>query len=318
MRKIITPSHFTTLVFAALMPTAGCCNPNATFTVRVVDDEGTPINIVHSEVINVFDDGGDTSGWTDKDGLYSKHLNNIFEVAGYFEKLGYYKTSGVFWEARGWGDVPPADTNFTIVLKRIINPLPLKHRKVNLALPRLDEPVGFDLEIGDWVEPDGKGKIADIVLTGSGFYNSEVEYAFNMTAELPGELNGIQSFYYPAQAPGRPIRSELPPPPLAPESGYLKTFERFTKRVPTDRWHGTTSRDDSRKWIFRVRTKIDEEGKIIAANYGWTTEDIVGASNTGKGRFAISYYYNPDPHSRSLEPKEIADMQKIFLPEGEK
>ena len=34
------------------------------------------------------------------------------------------------------------------------------------------------------------------------------------------------------------------------------------------------------------------------------------------GRFSFSYYWNPDPHSRSLEPKEIADQQAKYLPDA--
>jgi len=130
-----------------------------------------------------------------------------------------------------------------------------------------------------------------------------------LSANFSGEHNGIQSFSINQIITGPSPRSELPPPPIAPINGYEKTFEYYARRVPTDRWHGTTSRDDTRRWIYRIRTEVDEDGNIIAANYGWMTKDIIGASNEGKGRFILAYYYNPDPQSRSLEPKEIADRQ---------
>jgi len=320
MKKINV--HTIALLAITTLTTPGCASfSNATVRVRVVDEEGQPIQGVHSNLSSLsMDDSNRQHGFTDTNGMYSVHLRNIFAIiGGTFNKSGYYKTSGDFWQWGNWGGVPPANTNFIIVMKRIIEPLPLKHNEVNITFPRLDEPVGFDLEVGDWVAPDGKGKTADILLTGTGFYNSPIEYSFNMVAEFSNQHDGIQSFHVPSlpDAPTQLLRSDLPPPPIAPDAGYEKSFERWTRRVPTDRWHGNTSRDDRRRWIFRIRTKVDDKRNIIAANYGWMTKDIVGASNEGKGRLAISYYYNPDPHSRSLEPKEIADRQVKDLPKGE-
>ena len=290
---------------------------DGTVTVRVVDDTDVPLEGVQAIMYSLSDEGTSKLGLTDTNGMYSVQLRKIYaEIDGHFTKTGYYKSNGVFWKWDKWGGVPPASTNFTIVMKRIVEPVQMREIEVNVKFPRLDAPVGFDLEAGDWVSPHGKGKIADIFLTGKGYYNSPNEYAFNMFAEFPNEHDGIQSFHVPSlpDAPTQLLRSELPPPPIAPESGYEKTFERFTKRIPADRWSGTTSRDDTRRWIFRVRTKVEENGNIVSANYGWMTKDIVGASNEGKGRFALTYYYNPDPKSRSLEPKEIADRQAKDMP----
>jgi hypothetical protein len=271
-----------------------------------------------------------TPGFTDTNGIVKILLHDIYsQISGHFTKQGYYKSNGVFWKWGKWGEVPPADTNFTIVLKRIIEPVPMKSREVKLYAPRLGEAVGFDFEIGDLVFPDGKGKTADIFITTSRDDRAENDYTAFVNVEFAGEQNGLQPFIYPFynNVPGYCLRSELPPPSIAPEKGYDATLECFVKcSPPSERartlppthymynkntWTG--SYVVNRKWIFKTRTTLDEDGNIVAANYGWMTDEIrVFAKADSDGQcmgITLSYYYNPDPHSRSLEPKEIADRQ---------
>ena len=309
-----------TIAFLATttLATTGCANRlgSATVTVRVVDEDGQPINGAWADFYHL-NSMSSNPGFTDVNGLYSTRLENIFaNISGHFTKPGYYKTNGKFWS---WADsagkelVPPADTNFVIVLKRIIDPVQMRQREIKAIFPRLDEPVGFDLEIGDWIFPDGQGKIADMMLIGGGHHTSPNDYSFYLSAEFSGEHNGIQSFYVPQEGVDAFLRSDLPPPPIAPESGYENTFELSTKRLPTDKRFPPF--DETRRWIYRIRTVVDDDGKIISANYGWMAKNI-SIGHAGTGVIILNYYHNPDPHSRSLEPKEIADRQTKDLPKG--
>ena len=55
---------------------------------------------------------------------------------------------------------------------------------------------------------------------------------------------------------------------------------------------------------------MDEEARVVEAKHGWTYGEIAVDSEDGKRIWMrIRYYWNPDPQSRSLEPKEIADRQ---------
>jgi len=307
-------------VITTLATTSGClANPSsrlqdATVRVRVVDNEGQPIGGVYADCYSLSDFGSHL-GLTDTNGMYSVQLRRIFaEISGDFTKTGYYKSSGVFWKWSEEERIPSSKTNFVIVMKRIVAPVQMSKKEIKAVFPRLDEPVGFDLEIGDWVFPDGKGKVTDILLTGEGHYNTVNDYSFRVTVEFAGNLNGIQSFYVPKEGAGTLLRSELPPPPIAPESGYEKLFERSIRRLPVDRRFPASS-DETRRWIYRIRTKVDENGKIISANYGWMTKDFSFGNPNGVGVIVLNYYYNPDPKSRSLEPKEIADRQIKTYPE---
>ena len=190
-------------------------------------------------------------------------------------------------------------------------------KEVRVIIPRLDEPVGFDLEVGDWVSPDGRGKSTDILFTQEGYFTSEKDYSFTLLAEFAAEENGIQSFQVPRGGVGAILQSALPLPQIAPKLGYEKIFESFIRQKPTQR-QGDTPYEATRRWIYRVRTVLDEEGKIVSANYGWATDDIrFGINEDGTCRIVLKYYYNSDPHSRSLEPKEIADRQAKGLPKGD-
>ena len=278
----------------------------------MVDDIGNPISNVHANVYNIFD--MDTKpGLTDTNGMHTTRLDKIFHISGSFKKHGYYTSYGDFWKAPEWGKVPPANTNFTIVLKRILEPVPMRQREVTVIFPRLNEPIGFDLEVGDWIFPDGKGKTVDMFLTAERKYVSRREYSFSVSAEFIGELNGIQSFIKPST---HDLKSELPPPPIAPKFGYMKTFESFSRHLSPDKW-ASASFVENRNWIFRIRTEIDKDRNIVSANYGWIVKDpasIPIPQPDGTGSFTIIYYYNPDPKSRSLEPKEIADRQAKDIP----
>jgi len=313
MKKI----NLVCVVIATLNPLSGCANNlDAIVKLRVIDDEGKPVSNVRSKVFSasMYDA---PPGFTDTNGMVKILLKNIsLEIGGRFSKQGYYDSLGDFWN---WGSgtlVPPADTIFPVVLKRIVEPIPMQQKKVDAVFPRLNEPVGFDMEIGDWVSPDGKGQTADIFMTAEGFYNSPKDVSMTMRAEFPGELNGIQSFHVQSSEDATQLlKSVLPVPPIAPETGYKNTFECFTRTLPTERY-GTWSLDMTRRWIYRVRVEVDKDGKIISANYGWLTSDFTFSSNKGTGKIAFTYYYNPDSKSRSLEPKEIADRQVRDFPKG--
>ena len=324
-------------VISVFLSTTGCIAftnglGSATIRVRIVDDESNPVEGVNSKILSAsFYDP--PSGFSDTNGMFSVYLKNIYlEIGGYFTKEGYYQSKGKFWK---WGMsgnsiIPPANTNFTIVLKRIIEPVPMKKREVLVYAPRLGKTVGFDFEIGDLVAPDGKGEIADILFTTSKDYVADDDFTLYVNIEFIGEQTGILPFSYDFnEGAGYALKSDLPPPsPIAPGTGYGKTLECVSKCSPPSEWNRTRrpshyaymknvwtgSSVENRKWIFRTRTVLDDDGKIIAANYGWTTTDIKLSakpnSDYNELGIALTYYYNPDPNSRSLEPKEIADSQK--------
>ena len=193
--------------------------PNATVQVRVVDDSGAPVTGVDSELWSLSDKEGH-SGKTDREGLFSCRLRQLYApVSGAFTKAGYYRSQGAIWSWSRWGEVPT--NTLTVVLKRVIDPVPMVRREVETHLPRLDTPVGFDLEAGDWVAPDGKGVAADVWMTGAMRFVTRKDHEIRVLATFSNVVDGIREFRA-VKPDDQKMASDLTPPHVAPPDGYAR------------------------------------------------------------------------------------------------
>lgn len=306
------------LSVVVMSSTLGCLSvtkpPLSKLAVRVIDDAGEPVSNAYIEAWTYWKPDSMPWGLTDTNGVF-QYKDRVYREIGYLaRKKDYYDSLGTAWWPEKLFEIPA--TNLVVELKRIIEPVPMVVKEVNVTFPRLDEPVGFDFEIGDWVVPDGKGKITDVLLTAKGHYVSDRDYLFSVSGKFTGTANGSNPFYCLPSSSSY-LKSKLPPPPVAPYSGYEPTFEIFTKWLASDKWP-SSSHDENKHQIFRVRSVLDESNGIKLANYGWTVRDFGAVPVQDKCSIIFKYYYNPDPTSRSLEPKEIADRQAKDIPEEAK
>jgi hypothetical protein len=280
---------------------------NGTVRFRVIDDESVTLDGVHVKAYDLWSAGGRYQGLTDTNGLFACYMRKIYPpISGTFKKSGYYKTQGEVW--MGKFGVLPANT-LTVTLKRIINPVPMVKREVQKDFPRLDVAVGFDLEIGDWVEPDGKGKRADLWITGSSRFVSRRDHNISAQLVFSNKYDGVQEFMAVSPYRGNaPAASALPPPSLAPTDGYVNTMNLSQSWEDGQGIIGHAK--EHLNYIFRFRSEVDEDGHVVRAIYGWVFGNILIDINRDKPLYLkLTYYFNPDPTSRSLEPKEIADRQ---------
>ena len=58
-----------------------------------------------------------------------------------------------------------------------------------------------------------------------------------------------------------------------------------------------------RSLIVRSRCKVDNEGRLVGANYSTIKNVTVEAGWTGEVKMMIRYYFNPTPNDTNLEPK---------------
>ena len=302
-------SIFTSLIFAS-----GCLAlenpPRSRIAVMVVDDIGNPVTGAYVNAWSYWKSGG-IVGITDTNGLF-RYEDHVHREIGYtVRKKGHYDSIGEAWWPKTRYQVP--ETNLVVVLKRIVEPLSMECRSVVLKFPELNGSFGFDLSVGDWVFPYGKGSQTDLLIAEKNDFTSWNDFSLSVQIAFTNALDGIQPFTARKGYDLR-LKSKLLSPQIAPWSGYTNSVLCWIRDLPRSRV--CSSFDENVNYIFRVRTKVDAFGAITSANVGWIQGDFMcSPSSDQKGEVSFTYYYNPDPHSRSLEPKEIADRQAKDIPE---
>ena len=311
------------LIFVSIVQ-QGCASytPNTTVTVHVVDEAGIPIP---GATMNMgFSDGGGAKGETDAEGRFvvSGSVGSA-AFGGTIEKEGYYRSAGILWTG-GWtnrrsaekteggyfpiphrsGAVllkPPSD--FTITLKRIIDPVPMFHKRAKVVLPELGKKIGFDLEAGDWVHPYGKGKIADFVFEGSKEVVDRFNYSVTVRLSFTNPDDGIREFW---GAERLKMESNLVGPQSAPIEGYRDNllFKENRTRISNSKFPMETYFDERQRYLFRTRSEKDSNGNLVRAAYGKIVSPFgFDPLNFETIWISFDYFFNadPDPENRSLE-----------------
>jgi hypothetical protein len=285
-------------------------------TIKVADEAAIPLPSTHVSVTYYVppeyaqpwaSSWRKIEGVTDSNGIFiASHKDSSSEIGFSAWNPGYYATHGghEFYFLRQYDDAKMASNRnpvITVALKKILDPVPMYAHRLDFAHtkhPALDTPLGFDLTVGDWIHPYGKGTNAHL------FFNWHVQMDSNsplekptgsrggettLTITFPNRGDGIQEF----RAPGKPAPpgSELRSPQLAPEGDYRP------KLVKLSGWHPNRPVANNYdhvhlNYILRVGTVLDEKGRVKSATYGKIYGDF---------EEAFSIYFNPKPNSRSLE-----------------
>ncbi len=285
-------------LIAALGATCtSCCalTPLAKVTLRVVDEGG--MQIPGASAMVGFNYGGT---WTDpgkfvgREGLtdtngYFTASGRTDGIAGYGAKqTGYYETlmQYTFREPK-LGRWQPWNPELKVVLKKIGQPTAMYAKRVETYIPKLDEPVGYDLTIGDWVAPFGKGLQSDFVFRVTKDVKRWEDHEGTIELSFSNKGDGLQPF-----KPAETNYSELTIPGVAPELGYVNKWSKTrivkgTKRV-------NVQADGHLNFYFRVRTVGLEDG-IQRSWYGKIHGEPEFDVHTSKTAFIrFTYYLNPD------------------------
>jgi hypothetical protein len=153
-----------------------------------------------------------------------------------------------------------------------------------LVPPSLEKPYAYDLEIGDYVQPYGKGKTPDLVFRSVLLRNDgpiDLDYRLDVSFSNLGDgiISTEQNLWCTLRSPHY----------LAPNAQYKNKWI-YTRTVKPG-GGGKTSANPNRCFYLRVRTKLDTAGKIMSANYAKIYGDF--------SKFV--YFYNPTPNERNLE-----------------
>lgn len=267
--------------------------PEWRITVKVMDENGRPImgaNVGIGSYSNSIPIG--IKGLSDNDGIFALSAHAAGIVSCGAEKAGYYQSTGVKKEFRDQvnGEWQPWNPVLELKLRPIGNPIAMYARQVETKLQKEDEPLGFDLMVGDWAAPYGRGRISDMLFTLHREVSGDKEYSAELKLTFPNKEDGI------AVAPPESwAGSAFTTSRTAIETGYEPfrswNYNSATRPVP------------SFGFFFRVRTILDENGRIKSALYGKIRGDLrfyVGtkAPHAGMG---FDYYLNPTPNDRNLE-----------------
>ncbi len=305
MRWIICLVVIATNVFSAgKYGTAAMHGGKAKMSFHVIDDEGRPVDSAMIRVAFFFDPKKQDLifGETDTNGFCSVEGLTYTDVSYQIEKDGYYRTDGHY--VFGMVDPPviknhwqPWNPTNSVILKPIKNPVPMYAKEVEAVIPVLDRHIGFDLEKSDWVSPYGGGARSDFLISFSKDRRAKNDYDLNITLGFLNQEDGIQEIYVE-----NPQASELRMPYEAPLVGYQTNWISHAGQRPESGYFGTLVSDETKNYLYRIRTVSDENGGVKEAYYG----KIHGAIHLRSAfrddpKIIFTYYLNPTPNDRNVE-----------------
>lgn len=288
MKKLICPLIAALAIVCVRAQTPAPSLPPWNATVKVLDETGVPVAGADVEMSYYVqpapgqnEAGGNVHAMTDTNGVCLLSHSNTGSVGLAFQatKNGYYSTTRGH-EFAQFKDSDPSKWNpsETLVLKAIGKPIAMYAKNITyIEFPTFNKPIGYDLMIGDWVAPYGKGISSDFLFTEN---HLDAKSGYTFTISFPKAGDGIQKFTPPDAEKGSGLRS----PHEAPVDGYQPTHEQTQMPNP------------NKNYFFRVRTSLDENGNVVSAHYGKIYGDFM----------QFTYYLNPTPNSRNIEfdPKQ--------------
>ncbi len=293
------------LIVAALQFLLVACKadmPEAKLTVTVNDSSGKPLvdAVAGAFFPHIYGAGASVKGdnvrvKTDQNGVAVLQGRFAGTVGGGVELSGYYRTQFKeidFPSMLNRGEDLNAER--TLILKKINNPIPLFARQFrNLKIPSLNEPFGYDVEIGDWIPPHGNGKTTDIIFQIKGKLVNYKDHDLTLEISFPNKGDGLMEFEGVREF-GSVLRSDH----QAPESGYNATLTLRRKALngqAASQWINESKPGSN--YYMRLRTKLDRKGNVLEANYG----KIYGNIEFLDFIKAEAYYFNPTVNDRNIE-----------------
>ena len=277
-----------------------------TVRVRVHDPAGLPVEgATVSLALPRYGEPRDAGSQvlTDKTGVATLTGVAQWDYSIALKKSGYYATTVPKRTVASDYEIKLYATGvqqFDLELKPVRDPIPMLLGGTgmnSMPLPSLTQPVGYDLEKGDWVAPWGKGVTADFVFQLTGPYTDRTKFDLTLTLTFPNPNDGIQFFEIPSDQ-----TSDFAFPYEAPASGYGPSRAWHWMQTPT-----TIKRDFSNtvRYIFRIRTELNPDGTIKHALYGYLWRDIEfypGKDTTG---LSLNYALNPTgTPNLEIDPKK--------------
>lgn len=311
--------------------------------VQIVDEGGSPV--ANAEILvaypHLFDAklDRDHNGKTDAKGVFLAEDKVNRSILVRASKEGYYP---IFVEdVVTRVDVETKkikNLDLPLVMRRVKSPVSLYAKKVSLPIPMQDQLIGFDFEVGDWIEPFGAGINSDFLMLFNNkingyedgytyeqllseiksahatnpsskeayfkeikrFYGNNKEYSYeDAIKKISGKWTGSVIIKFPCNKEG-----------IALVDKDFCSYSRLSmphlaydaEYESTWRWEASTFSPKTTRekigYFIRTRVKLDEKGEIVSANYAKLTSDL---QFDPRGRVEFTYVFNPTPNDRNLE-----------------
>jgi hypothetical protein len=301
----------------------------AKITIRIVDESGKPITNapVSTSVIDGYRMGSEFGEepvykritiFTDEHGVavmtapgaHADFNYVVMDLPGFYFGGGTY----TFKESSIIGRWQPWNPTVELVLKAVGVQVPMYARQVwDQKIPDQGKPVGYDLMVGDWMQPYGKGTNADFIFqfnskltktitntaptyNGTRTWTQEL-YDNRLTLHFSNDGDGIQSVT--ALGGGLRLPRFAPTESYQPVLSKREWLEQATNQLNRSFIQRHSDYNKDANYFFRVRTAKDTNGKIVSALYGKIYGDF--SQNIGHGNIYFNYYLNPEPNSRNME-----------------
>ena len=293
--------------------------------IRVVDQDSIPVEAAKIwggiQTGNGYHDYISVDGYTNTNGEFMVRgkCTNLLSLR--ITKNGYYTTEFQLSYRDATTETPkvrdgkwqPYNSQRVIILKKIVNPCPMvKDDGSCKKPPKLDEWIGYDLELNQWVAPYGSGRHSDVLIR---IHIDAVNDISDFKTSM--EVSFTNNPYAGAYRLSKDSYSEMQSVYNADtDAAYLSSFlfvhERHPifKQKPIVYVEGVNENDtrlDKKSYlVFRTRTEVDENGNLVSAHYG----KINGLWEFFGSMRAASILFNPTPNDTNLEDEYTAERSR--------
>jgi len=273
----------------------------ARITLHVVDSKGNDVNGADvtgsfagtKNPKELYKAKTDVTGRVILDAVHAGYMVNIS-----VKKDQYYNTwTEHHFDLRGYDCVKdgcwiPWNPTLEVVLKERRNPISMYQNFVETVMPAGTNRLGFDFLVGDWIVPHGKGSNADMWYVYDETFIDRDNFYIKLSFVFPGENNGC---YMRKTDNYSEFVSEHEATETGFETSFVSIIEQEKGKYTKEKRFG-----ENDYMIFRIRTKTDDQGKIISSHYG-KIYGPVGVPHRWSKKFSFTYYLNPTQNDRNLE-----------------
>jgi hypothetical protein len=289
-----------------------CAEQVTKTTITVVSEDDLPIQGANVSITYAFYGNKKNiigKGISDVEGKYTFSGESLAKFFVTVTKEGYYESryQGMVYTVEDRQQVL-FGPEVVLTLKEIKDPIPMfAQGKLEFVIPEPNKEFGFDLEVADWVAPYGTGKSTDVIFSVNGYYNGRNDNESRLVVSFPNEGDGLMKIEGNYRK-----GSKLMSPHTAPEEGYspIKEWGKSRKDNPDVGKYEYPKfkiiddhQEEGINYLFRVRTVLDPQGKVISAHYGKIYGDFhfFGAHEDGSFIAVDAIYFNPTMNDRNLE-----------------